>query len=135
MMEGNKIAEIKNRFRVLLPVVAVAVVALLCGAVIGYQYRAREDVYIERAGVSDAGAELQRVSENQRGITEDLQRAGSTVNDIAGTVNASAGTVVEIEKSNRQINSAISRATELNQENQRIIAEIRKRGKTNPSAD
>lgn len=134
-MEVSKIAEIKNRLRCLLPVIAVAVVALLCGAAIGYQYRAREDVYIERTGVNDAGAELQRISENQRGITEDLQRAGSTVNDLAGAVNASTGTVTEIEKSNRQLNSAISRATELNRENQQIIARIRERGKTNPSAD
>ena len=130
-MEVEKIAEIKNRLRCLLPVLAAVCVALLCGAAIGYQYRAREDVYIERAGVDDPGKELQRVSENQRGITENLQRAGSTVNDLAGTVNASAGTVIEIEKSNRQLDSAISRATELNQENQRIIAEIRARGKTN----
>lgn len=130
-MGVEKIAEIKNRLRCLLPVIAAVCVALLCGAVIGYQYRAREDVYIERAGAGDPGKELQRVGENQRTITEDLQRAGSTVNDLAGTVNESAGTVTEIEKSNRQINSAISRATELNQENQRIIAEIRSRGKTN----
>ncbi|WP_143224886.1 hypothetical protein [Acidaminococcus massiliensis] len=131
-MKGvDRIAEIKNRIRGLLPVIAAVCVALLCGAIIGYQYRAREDVYIERAGVNDAGKELQRISENQRGITEDLQRAGSTVNDLAGTVNASTGTVTEIEKSNRQINSAIGRATELNQENQRIIAEIRARGKAN----
>lgn len=134
-MEVNKIAEIKNRLRGLLPVIAAVGVALLCGAVAGYQCRAREDVYIERAGINDTGAELRRVSENQRAITSDLQRAGSTVNDLAGTVNASAGTVTEIEESNRQINGAISRATELNQENQRIIAEIRARGKTNPSAD
>jgi peptidoglycan hydrolase CwlO-like protein len=131
MMEVQKIAEIKNRLRCLLPVLAAAGIALLCGAAIGYQYRAREDVYVERAGVNDAGAELERVSENQRGITEDLQRAGSTVNDIAETVNASAGTVTEIEKSNRQLDSAISRATELNRENQRIIEKIRARGKTN----
>lgn len=131
-MKGvDRIAEIKNRIRGLLPVIAAVCVALLCGAIIGYQYRAREDIYIERAGVNDAGKELQRISENQRGITEDLQRAGSTVNDLAGTVNASTGTVTEIEKSNRQINSAIGRATELNQENQRIIAEIRARGKAN----
>lgn len=134
-MGGNKIVEIKNRLRCLLPVVAAVCIALLCGAAIGYQYRAREDVYIERTGVNDAGAELQRISENQRGITEDLQRAGSTVNDLAGAVNASTGTVTEIEKSNRQLNSAISRATELNRENQRIIEKIRARGKTNPSAD
>lgn len=130
-MEVSKIAEIKNRLRGLLPVIAAAGIALLCGAAIGYQYRAREDVYVERAGANDAGAELERVSENQRGITEDLQRAGSTVNDIAETVNASAGTVTEIEKSNRQLDSAISRATELNRENQRIIEKIRARGKTN----
>lgn len=130
-MEASKIAEIKNRLRGLLPVLAAVCIALLCGAVIGYQYRAREDVYVERAGVGNAGAELQRVSENQRTITSDLQRAGSTVNDITATVNASAGTVTEIEKSNRQINSAISRATELNSENQQIIARIRERGKTN----
>lgn len=134
-MEVSKIAEIKNRLRCLLPVLAAAVVALLCGTVAGYQYRAREDVYIERAGVNDVGAELKRVSENQRAITEDLQRAGSTVNDLTGTVNASTGTVTEIEKSNRQIDSAISRATELNRENQQIIARIRARGKTNPAAD
>ena len=130
-MEVSKIAEIKNRLRGLLPVIVAVCIALLCGAAIGYQYRAREDVYIERAGAGNAGTELQRVAENQRAITSDLQRAGSTVNDLAGTVNASTGTVIEIEKSNRQINSAISRATELNQENQRIIAEIRARGKTN----
>ena len=135
MMEGNKIVEIKNRLRGLLPVLAAICVALLCGAVIGYQYRAREDVYVERAGINDAGAELQRVSENQRGITSDLQRAESTVNDITRTVNASTETVNEIEKSNRQIDSAISRATELNRENQQIIAEIRARGKANPAAD
>lgn len=130
-MGVDKIAEIKNRLRGLLPVLAVAVIALLCGSVIGYQYRAREDVYVERTGVNDVGKELQRISENQRAITSDLQRAGSTVNDIAGTVNASTGTVIEIEKSNRQINSAISRATELNRENQQIIARIRERGKAN----
>lgn len=130
-MEVSKIAEIKNRLRGMLPVIAAVCIALLCGAVIGYQYRAREDVYVERTGADDAGKELQRVSENQRGITEDLQRAGDTVNDLAGTVNASAGTVVEIEKSNRQLDSAISRATELNRENQQIIARIRERGKTN----
>ncbi|WP_270441744.1 hypothetical protein [Acidaminococcus provencensis] len=130
-MEVNKLAEIKNRLRCLLPVIAAVCIALLCGAAIGYQYRAREDVHVERAGANDVGAELKRVSENQRAITSDLQRAGSTVNDIAETVNASAGTVNEIEKSNRQLDSAISRATELNQENQRIIAEIRARGKTN----
>ena len=130
-MEVSKIAEIKNRLRCLLPVLAAAGIALLCGVIAGYQYRAREDVYVERAGANDAGKELKRVSENQRGITEDLQRAGSTVNDITGTVNASTGTVTEIEKSNRQINSAISRATELNQENQQIIAKIRARRKTN----
>ena len=134
-MEGNKIAEIKNRIRGLLPVLAAVCIALLCGAVAGYQYRAREDVYIERAGVGDPGAELKRVSENQRSITENLQRAGITVNDITETVNASAGTVSEIKESNRQIDSAISRATELNQENQQIIARIRERGKTNPAAD
>lgn len=134
-MGAEKIAEIKNRLRSLLPVVAAVVIALLCGVIAGYQYRAREDVYIERAGVGDPGAELQRVSENQRAITSDLQRAGSTVNDLAGTVNASAGTVTEIEKSNRQLDSAISRATELNRENQRIIEKIRARGKTNPAAD
>lgn len=130
-MEVEKIAEIKNRLRYLLPVIAAVCVALLCGAVIGYQYRARENVYVERAGVNDPGAELKRVSENQRGITENLQRAGSTVNDITETVNASTGTVHEIEKSNRQLDSAISRATELNRENQQIIARIRARGKTN----
>lgn len=130
-MEDGKIAEIKNRIRGLLPVFAAVCIALLCGAIAGYQYRAREDVYVERTGAGNAGAELQRIAENQRTITSDLQRAGSTVNDLAGTVNASAGTVTEIEKSNRQINSAISRATELNRENQRIIAEIRARGKTN----
>ena len=130
-MGAEKIAEIKNRLRCLLPVIAAVCIALLCGAAIGYQYRAREDVYIERAGINDAGEELQRVSENQRAITSDLQRAGSTVNDLAGTVNASAGTVTEIEKSNRQLDSAISRATELNRENQRIIEKIRARGKTN----
>lgn len=130
-MGVDKIAEIKNRIRVLLPVLAAVCIALLCGAVAGYQYRAREDVYVERTGAGNAGEELKRVSENQRGITEDLQRAGSTVNDIAGAVNASAGTVTEIEKSNRQIDSAISRATELNRENQQIIARIRERGKTN----
>lgn len=134
-MGVEKIAEIKNRLRCLLPVIAAVCVALLCGAVAGYQYRAREDVYVERAGVGDTGAELERIGENQRGITENLQRAGSTVNDITETVNASAGTVTEIKESNRQLDSAISRAAELNQENQRIIAEIRKRGKTNPSAD
>ena len=134
-MGVEKIAEIKNRLRCLLPVIAAVCVALLCGAVIGYQYRAREDVYIDRAGANDPGKELKRVSENQRRITEDLQRAGSTVNDISETVNASAGTVSEIKESNRQLDSAISRATEFNQENQRIIGEIRKRGKTNPSAD
>lgn len=134
-MGVEKIAEIKNHLRCLLPVVAAVVVALLCGAAIGYQYRAREDVYIERAGVGNAGAELQRVAENQRTITSDLQRAGSTVNDLAGTVNASTGTVTDVEKSNRQINSTISRATELNRENQQIIARIRERGKANPSAD
>lgn len=134
-MGVGKIAEIKNRLRCLLPVIAAVCVALLCGAVIGYQYRAREDVYIERAGVGDPGKELERVGENQRAITENLQRAGSTVNDITSTVNASAGTVVEIEKSNRQLDSAISRATELNRENQQIIARIRERGKTNPAAD
>lgn len=130
-MEVSKIAEIKNRIRCLLPILATAVIALLCGAVIGYQYRAREDVHVERAGVNDPGAELQRVSENQRAITSDLQRAGSTVNDLAETVNASTGAVNEIKESNRQLDSAISRATELNQENQRIIAEIRARGKAN----
>ena len=130
-MEVSKIAEIKNRLRGLLPVIAAVCIALLCGAAIGYQYRAREDVYVERAGANDAGKELQRVSENQRGITDDLQRAGSTVNDLTKTVNASAGTVTEIEKSNRQLDSAISRATELNRENQQIIARIRARGKTN----
>lgn len=130
-MEVSKIAEIKNRLRGLLPIIAAVCIALLCGAAIGYQYRAREGVYVERAGVNDAGAELERVSENQRAITSDLQRAGSTVNDIAETVNASAGTVTEIEKSNRQLDSAISRATELNRENQRIIEKIRARGKTN----
>ena len=134
-MEVSKIAEIKNRIRGLLPVVAAVCIALLCGAAIGYQYRAREDVYVERAGINDVGAELERVGENQRAITSDLQRAGSTVNDLAGTVNASAGTVTEIEKSNRQLDSAISRATELNRENQQIIAKIRARGKTNPAAD
>lgn len=134
-MGVEKIAEIKNRIRGLLPVIAAVCIALLCGAVIGYQYRAREDVYIERAGANDPGAELKRVSENQRGITENLQRAGSTANDITETVNASAGTVSEIKESNRQLDSAISRATELNQENQRIIAEIRARGKANPAAD
>lgn len=134
-MGGEKIAEIKNRIRGLLPVLAAVCIALLCGAVIGYQYRAREDVYIERAGVGDVGTELKRVSENQRAITEDLQRAGSTVNDVTRTVNASAGTVSEIKESNRQIDSAISRATELNRENQQIIARIRERGKTNPAAD
>lgn len=134
-MEGNKIAEIKNRLRCLLPVIAAVCIALLCGAVAGYQYRARENVYTDRAGAGNAGAELERISENQRNITENLQRAGSTVNEITSTVNASAGTVHEIEKSNRQIDSAISRATELNRENQRIIAEIRARGKTNPAAD
>ena len=130
-MEVSKIAEIKNRLRGLLPVMAAVCIALLCGAAIGYQYRAREDVYVERAGINDVGAELERVGENQRAITSDLQRAGSTVNDLAGTVNASAGTVTEIEKSNRQLDSAISRATELNRENQRIIEKIRARGKTN----
>lgn len=135
MMEGNKIVEIKNRLRCLLPVIAAVCIALLCGAVAGYQYRAREDVYVERAGINDVGAELNRVSENQRSITENLQRAGSTVNDITRTVNASAETVHEIEKSNRQLDSAISRATELNRENQQIIARIRERGKTNPAAD
>ena len=125
-MEGNKIAEIKNRLRGLLPVLAA-----VCGAVIGYQDRARENVHIERAGINDAREKLQRVSENQRAITSDLQRAGSTVNDLTETVNASTGTVTEIEKSNRQLDSAISRAKELNRENQRIIAEIRARGKTN----
>lgn len=134
-MGGIKIAEIKNRLRCLLPVLATVCVALLCGAVAGYQYRVREDVYIERAGVGDPGAELERVGENQRAITENLQRAGSTVNDIAGTVNASTGTVSEIKESNRQLDSAISRAAELNRENQQIIARIRERGKTNPSAD
>lgn len=134
-MGVEKIAEIKNRLRCLLPVIAAVCVALLCGAVAGYQYRAREDVYVERAGVGDPGAELERIGENQRTITENLQRAGSTVNDITETVNASAGTVTEIEKSNRQLDSAISRAAELNQENQRIIAEIRARGKANPAAD
>lgn len=130
-MGVGKIAEIKNRLRCLLPVLAAVCIALLCGAVIGYQYRAREDVYIDRAGANDPGTELKRISENQRRITENLQRAGSTVNDITETVNASTGTVIEIEKSNRQINSAISRATELNRENQQIIARIRARGKTN----
>ncbi|WP_143038046.1 hypothetical protein [Acidaminococcus timonensis] len=130
-MEVDRIAEVKNRIRCLLPVLAAVCIALLCGAVAGYQYRAREDVYIERAGVNDPGTELKRISENQRGITENLQRAGSTVNDITSTVNASTGTVHEIEKSNRQLDSAISRATELNRENQQIIARIRERGKTN----
>ena len=130
-MEVDKIAEIKNRLRGLLPILAAICIALLCGAIIGYQYRAREDVYVERAGAGNAGAELQRVSENQRAITSDLQRAGSTVNDITRTVNASTGTVVEIEKSNRQLNSAISRATELNRENQQIIARIHERRKAN----
>lgn len=130
-MEVEKIVEIKNRLRCLLPVIAAVCIALLCGAVAGYQYRAREDVHVERAGINDAGAELQRISENQRAITEDLQRAGNTVDDLAGTVNASTGTVTEIEKSNRQIDSAISRATELNGENQRIVEKIRARGKTN----
>lgn len=135
MMEVQKIAEIKNRLRCLLPVIAAVCIALLCGAVAGYQYRAREDVYVERAGVNDAGAELQRISENQRAITSDLQRAGNTVNELTKTVNASTGAVNEIEKSNRQLDSAISRATELNRENQQIIAKIRARGKTNPAAD
>ena len=130
-MEGNKIAEIKNRLRCLLPVIAAVCIALLCGAVAGYQYRAREDVCADRAGVNDPGKELQRVGENQRAITENLQRAGSTVNDITETVNASTGTVNEIKESNRQLNSAIGRATELNRENQQIIARIRERGKTN----
>ena len=130
-MEVSKIAEIKNRLRGLLPIVAAFCIALLCGVIAGYQYRARENVYVERAGAGNAGTELQRVAENQRTITSDLQRAGDTVNDLEGTVNASTGTVTEVEKSNRQINSAISRATELNRENQRIIAEIRARGKTN----
>ena len=130
-MEVSKIAEIKNRLRGLLPVIVAVCIALLCGAAIGYQYRAREDVYIERAGAGNAGTELQRVAENQRAITSDLQRAGSTVNDITETVSASTGTVTEIEKSNRQLDSAISRATELNRENQRIIEKIRARGKTN----
>lgn len=130
-MGVEKIAEIKNRLRCLLPVLAAVCIALLCGAIAGYQYRAREDVHVERAGANDVGNELQRVSENQRTITSDLQRAGDTVNDLAGTVNASAGTITEIEKSNRQIDSAISRATELNKENQQIIARIRERGKTN----
>lgn len=134
-MGVEEIAEIKNRLRCLLPVIAAVCIALLCGAAIGYQYRAREDVYVERAGVNDVGNELERVGENQRTITENLQRAGSTVNDLAGTVNASAGTVTEIEKSNRQLDSAISRATELNRENQQIIAKIRARGKTNPASD
>lgn len=134
-MGVEKIAEIKNRLRCLLPVIAAVCIALLCGAVAGYQYRAREDVYIDRAGVNDVGKELERVGENQRAITSDLQRAGSTVNNITETVNASAGTVLEIKESNRQINSAISRATELNRENQQIIARIRERGKTNPPAD
>ena len=130
-MGAEKIAEIKNRLCGLLPVIAAVCIALLCGAAIGYQYRAREDVYVERAGVNDPGKELQRISENQRAITSDLQRAGSTVNDLTKTVNASTGAVNEIKESNRQLDSAIGRATELNQENQRIIAEIRARGKTN----
>lgn len=134
-MEVSKIAEIKNRLRGLLPVFAAVCIALLCGAIAGYQYRAREGIYVERTGANDAGAELQRISENQRGITEDLQRAGSTVNDITATVNASTGAVNEIKESNRQLDSAISRATELNRENQRIIEKIRARGKTNPAAD
>lgn len=130
-MGVEKIAEIKNRLRCLLPVIAAVCIALLCGAVAGYQYRAREDVYVERAGVGNAGTELKRVGENQRAITENLQRAGSTVSDITETVNTSAGTVNEIKESNRQLDSAISRATELNRENQQIIARIRERGKTN----
>lgn len=130
-MGAEKIAEIKNRIRGLLPVIAAVVIALLCGVIAGYQYRARENVYIERAGINDVGTELQRISENQRSITENLQRAGSTVNDVTSTVNASTGTVSEIKESNRQLDSAISRATELNRENQQIIARIRERGKTN----
>ena len=52
-MEVSKIVEIKNRIRGLLPVVAAVCIALLCGAAIGYQYRAREDVYVERAGINE----------------------------------------------------------------------------------
>lgn len=116
----------------------IVLLAALCfgtGYACGLRNADRTDVYNHGNGADTVTDQLDRAEDNQRSITDGLQRAADQSGRITGEIDESRGIVQDIAESADRAAGQIDQAGSLIDSSQRILERVRQRGKTDPAKD
>lgn len=134
----GKFNEIKAKIDRIPHWVLVALLAAVCfgaGYACGLRNAGRTYVYDHGNGADTVREQLNRAEDNQRSITDGLQRAADQSGRITSEIDESRGIVQDIAESADRSAGQIDQAGSLIDSSQRILESVRQRGKTDPAKD
>lgn len=111
--------------------VCLAAALLLFGAGFGCGYYRGSHLYDHGNGANAVREQLNRAEDNQRSITDGLQRAADQSGRITSEIDESRGIVQDIAESAGRSAGQIDQAGSLIDSSQSILERVRQRGKTN----
>lgn len=133
----GKFNEIKAKIDRISHWVLVALLATVCfgaGYACGPRNAGRTDVYDHGNGADAVREQLNRAEDNQRSITDGLQRAADQSGRITSEIDESRGIVQDIAESSGRSAGQIDQAGSLIDSSQSILDAVRRRGKADPAA-
>lgn len=133
----GKLNEIKTQIDRIPHWALVALLAAVCfgaGYACGLRNAVRTDVYDHGNGADTVTDQLDRAEDNQRSITDGLQRAADQSGRITSEINESREIVQDIAESAGRSADQIDQAGSLIDSSQRILERVRQRGKADQAA-